>query len=162
MALLRRGLEAGVKNGLRATLASGNLLTGSLIVALDDYDDVKPAVVGSFAGYPTIPTTVTGLASLEARVADLLDKLNALPLENVANSADETLREIERTVASLNAILQNDDLEALPASLDATLAEVDRTLRDASSLVESLEEEPSSIVFSREPVLDPVPPARSQ
>ena len=161
-ALLRRGIEAGVKNGLRASLASGNLLTGSLIVALDDYKDAEPMEIGAFAGYPTIPTTVTGLASLEIRVADLLDKLNALPLENVANSADETLLEIERTVASLNAILQNDDLQALPASLDATLAEVDRTLRDASSLVESLEEEPSSIVFSREPVLDPVPPARSQ
>lgn len=160
--LLRRGIEAGVKNGLRASLASGNLLTGSLIVALDDYDDVKAVKIGTFAGHPTIPTTVTGLASLEARVADLLDKLNALPLENVANSADETLREVERTLASLNVILQNDDLQALPASLDSTLVELDRTLRDASSLIESLEEEPSSIIFSREPVLDPVPPARSQ
>ena len=151
-----------MKNGLRASLASGNLLTGSLIVALDDYDDVKSVKIGTFAGHPTIPTTVTGLASLEARVADLLDKLNALPLENVANSADATLREVERTLASLNVILQNDDLQALPTSLDSTLAELDRTLRDASSLIESLEEEPSSIIFSREPVLDPVPPARSQ
>jgi paraquat-inducible protein B len=159
---LRRGIEAGVVNGMRASLASGNLLTGSLIVALDDYDDVKPKAMGDFAGYPTIPTTVTGLASLEHRVATLLDKLNALPLENVTNSVTETLREVERTVASLNAILASDDLRALPGSIDSTLTELDRTLRDTSSLVDSLEEEPSSIIFSREPVLDPIPPARSQ
>jgi len=162
-ALLRRGIEAGVKNGLRASLASGNLLTGSLIVALDDYDDDdEPKEIGEFAGYATIPTTVTGLASLERRITDLLDKLNALPLENVANSADETLREVERTVASLNAILESYEIRTLPASVGSTLTELDRTLRDASRLVESLEEEPSSIVFSRDPVLDPVPPARSR
>jgi len=160
--LLRRGIEAGVKNGMRASLASGNLLTGSLIVALDDYGDVEPKEIGTFAGHPTIPTTVTGLASLEHRVAALLDKLNALPIEKVADSADETLREIERTVAALNAILQSEHLQTMPTSIDSTLAELQRTLRDASSLVESLEEEPSSIIFSREPVLDPVPPARSQ
>jgi paraquat-inducible protein B len=168
LALLRSGIDAGVKNGLRASLVSGNLITGSLIVALDNYDDVEQDQIGSYAGYPTIPTVVTGLASIEARVADLLDKLNALPLDKIANtangtleSADQTLQEVERTVASLNAILQDEDLRALPASLDGTLTEVDRTLHDASALVNALEEEPNSLIFNRKRVPDPIPPART-
>ena len=106
-------------------------------------------------------TPCPGPSALEHRVAVLPDKLNALPLDNVANSADDTLKEVERTVASLNAILQDPDLRALPASLEATLAELDRTLRKAGSLAGTLEEQPSSLVFSREPVADPIPPARS-
>jgi paraquat-inducible protein B len=161
VARLRRGIEVGVGNGLRATLASGNLLTGSLLIALDRYDDVEPATLGEFAGRPTIPTISSGLEGIERRVATLLDKLNALPLEEATVSAADTLDELNRTAASLNAVLKSGEVQALPFALESTLAELDRTLRQVRELAESLEEQPSSLLFAREPKLDPEPPARS-
>lgn len=158
---LRKGIEAGVGKGLRASLASGSLITGSLYVSIDRFDDVPPAALGEFAGRPSIPTVATGLEGIERRVTVLLEKINALPLDDVTRSADDVLQELTRTAESLNAVLESGELRELPASLDATLAELDRTLRQFSDLAGSLEEEPSSLLFPRDPILDPEPPARS-
>jgi paraquat-inducible protein B len=158
---LRLAIENGVRGGLRATLASGNLLTGSLYVALDRYEDVKPASLGEFAGRPTIPTIRGGLEGLERRVATLLDKLNALPLEDATVSATDTLEELTRAAETLNGVLRSGELRSLPVALEATLAELDRTLRRVSALAESLEAQPSSLLFPRDPQPDPEPPARS-
>ncbi len=65
---LSRGIETGVRNGLRATLSTGNLLTGSLYVSLDMYPDEAPAELGSFAGHPTIPTISSGLEGIQQQI----------------------------------------------------------------------------------------------
>ncbi|MBW2244553.1 MAG: intermembrane transport protein PqiB [Deltaproteobacteria bacterium] len=165
---LRRGIELGVPHGMRATLQSGNLLTGSLLVALDEYSDAEPAELGEFQGYPTIPTISSGLEGLQHQVSALLAKLNALPLESIVastddavQSANDAVKEMERAVASVGALLQSENVQGLPESLEATLAELDRTLRQFSELAASLEAEPSSLIFSRDPRLDPEPAVRA-
>jgi len=156
---LLRAIESGVSQGLRASLATGNLLTGSLYVALDSYPDVPPAEVQEFAGRPTIPTTGSGLEGLQHQASALLDKLNALPVEDVVGSADATLQELNATVASLHTVLRSDGIQSLPDQIELTLAELDRTLRKVSELAASLESQPSSLIFSRTPELDPGPAA---
>jgi paraquat-inducible protein B len=158
---LSQRIEAGVRNGLRATLSTGNLLTGSLYVSLDMYPDEAPAELGSFAGHPTIPTISSGLEGIQHQIAALLDKLNALPLEEVAVSADRTVQELERTVAELRLLLASDDLQSLPVSLEASLAELDRTLQSVDDLATTLSDQPSSLIFPREPAKDPEPMAGS-
>jgi paraquat-inducible protein B len=158
-ARLAAAIERGVGTGMRATLASGSLLTGSLYVALDRYDTAPAEALGTFAGRPTIPTIASGIEGIEHQVSALLDRLNALPLDDLAGAADETLHELTRTVAALNAVIQSEGVQSLPDQLELTLAELDRTLRRVSDLAASLEAEPSSLLFSREPVLDPEPAA---
>lgn len=158
---LSRGIEAGVRNGLRATLSIGNLLTGSLYVSLDMYLEKGPAELGSFGGHPTIPTISSGLEGIQQQVASLLTKLNALPLEEVAASADRTVEELERTIAELRLLLASEDLQSLPASLEATLAKLDRSLQSVEGLATTLSDQPSSLIFSREPEKDPEPTAGS-
>lgn len=173
---MRESIAIGVTNGIRATLATGSLITGSLYVALDVFPDAPKAEIGTYAGRPTIPTIASGLAGIEQKLAALLDKVNALPLEG-------TVREAEHTLADLNAILGSDAMQSLPASLEATLnelqatlrsvsgesemqagllntvSELDRTLRSLRGLVETLEQQPNSLIFNRELGEDPRPPA---
>ena len=113
------------------------------------------------------------------RLSALLDKLNALPLEELLDGADQLL-------ANVDVIVASEDMQSLPASLEATLAELrdmldsvstdsamqerlrrtmtefDRTLKSLRDLLETLEEQPNALIFSREPGEDPQPPAGSQ
>jgi paraquat-inducible protein B len=109
-------------------------------------------------------------------VSDLLDKINALPLDQLARSATNA-------VDSAGEFLASDGLQQLPVSLEATLAELrsvmndvsanselqerlgrtliefDHTLQSLRQLLDTLEEQPSSIIFDRVHSEDPVPPA---
>jgi paraquat-inducible protein B len=154
---LRRTIEMGVKNGIRATLSTGNLLTGSLYVAIDMYRDEPTDEVGVFAGRPTIPTVSSGLEGIGVKVSSLLDKLNALPVDQIVATADSTLRELRSTIAQVGALVASDGVQSLPSDLEATLAELERTLRSVEELARRLEERPSSLIFASDPELDPEP-----
>ncbi len=81
MVALRSDIEQAVRRGMRATLQTGNLLTGKKLIGVDYYPDEKPAELGSFENYTTIPTVETGVDLLQTQASALLKKLNALPLE---------------------------------------------------------------------------------
>jgi len=176
---LQGAVKAGVERGLRATLSSGNLLTGSLYVALDYYPNEPQAEMGSFAGRPTIPTIASGLSGLEQKLSSVLDKVNALPLA-------DTLGRVEEALASLNTILVSEHTRSIPESLNATLAELtdvldsvsaesalqerllstvgelDRTLERLGTLLDTLSEQPNALIFNRDLEEDPQPPAGPQ
>jgi paraquat-inducible protein B len=178
-ATLARVIETAVGRGLRATLSTGSLLTGSLFVYLDMYPDEPPAEMGSFAGHPTIPTIAGGLEGIQVRLSTLLDKLNALPLEDLLDGVD-------RLLADVDAIVASEDMQSLPASLEGThaqlrdtlgsvssdsamqerlmrtITEFDRTLESLDKVLETLEEQPNALIFNREPGKDPRPPAGPQ
>ncbi len=154
---LRRTIEVGVKNGIRATLATGNLLTGSLYVALDMYRDEPTAEVGEFAGRPTIPTIASGLGGIEVKLSTLLDKLNDRPVDQILATADSTLRELRDTIAEVRTLVASDGVQSLPSDLEATLAELERTLHSVEELARTLEERPSSLIFASDPEPDPEP-----
>ncbi len=173
---LGEDIKESVSNGLRGSLATGNLLTGSLYVAFDIYPDAAPAEIGSYAGRPTLPTIPSGLEGAQQKLFALLDKVNALPLENLtASTAD--------AIANLNAVLESQPMQELPESLDQTLSELqqalgavspnsalherllrtltelDRTLASLRSLLATLDDQPNSVIFSRDTPKDPEPRA---
>jgi paraquat-inducible protein B len=166
---LIHAIAASVKNGMRATLSTGNLLTGSLYVSLDFYEDVDASELGTFAGRPSIPTIASGLGGIQQKVTSLLDKLNELPLEDVALSADSTLqsandalRQLEQTAAELNTLMASQEMQALPQSVQSSLDELDRTLRQVGGLAETIGEQPNALIFPRRYESDPEPSAGSQ
>lgn len=179
MELLRSAIENTVRNGgMRASLETGNLLTGSLYVSFGLYPNETPAEIGSYRNRPTIPTIESGLGGIEQRITRLLDKLNELPL-------DETLAELNGTIAGLNDLVSSEGMQSLPASLDSTLKELQVTLASFSSdselqarllptitelnqtltsfrqVLDTLSEQPNALIFNRAPVDDPRPPAGS-
>ena len=171
---LRQAIDVGVARGLRASLQTGNLLTGTMFISLDFHRDEGAAQIGTFAGYPTIPTLAGGLERIERQVSRLLRKLNDMPLETTVAELNATLAEVRRIVASqstqelpqsLNASLQelrqvlgslNPD-SPLYDRLDRTLTELNRTLQSVGATSRTVGDQPSSILFSTPTQPDPEP-----
>ncbi|MEX0615166.1 MAG: MlaD family protein, partial [Methylophaga sp.] len=136
----RDRIETMLGNGLRASLKSGNLLTGSLFVDLnfqrnqtDDYEKK------TFEDRPVIPTTPTGLAQIELKVSNLLDKLNALQVEPILQGMDSNmqqsetlLREIRDLTGSVNQLINDPQTQSVPANINQTLAELREAVKGLS------------------------------
>lgn len=126
---LRVIIDQGVRtNGLRASLETGNLLTGKQLISIDYFPDEEPAELDKFEQYSVIPSVETGVARLEQQVSAFLEKLNALPLEETVagankalSKADDTLTSLTAAIDSANSVLANENVQALPDELVATL-----------------------------------------
>lgn len=118
-------LKDAEARGMRASLKSANLLTGSLYIDLDFYPQEK-AWKGprELFGYPLMPTTSGGLAQIQQKLMQTLDKINSLPLNPMINEATKTLAEsqktmqsTQKTMQSLNDIIASKEMKALPQDM---------------------------------------------
>ena len=128
-------LKESVGMGLRASLKTGSLLTGALFVDLDYYADALPAQMAKVGDFPTIPTVSSGFAQLESKLTAILDKIQALPLDDTmgkfAATADEAtvaLQEIKATAAAARKTLDSPEFTQLPADLRGTLATLEKSV----------------------------------
>ncbi len=130
-------LKTAKERCLRASLKSGNLLTGALFIDLDFYPDAKPWKGPlEVAGYPLLPTTSGGLAQIQQKLMQTLDKINNLPLDSMLNEVTKTLaesqrtmRETQKTLEALTAITANPAMQDLPKDLQKTLNELSRSMK---------------------------------
>ena len=113
---LRESITRGVINGMRASLETGNLLTGAKFINIDYYDEIEAAKVGEFDNYPTIPTLETGLGQLEQKVTSILDKLNALPLDATFTEANNAIATLNSTLENLNNLVMDDGTQGYQRS----------------------------------------------
>lgn len=126
-----------MKRGLRAALKTGNILTGALYVDLDFYPKA-PAVndMPEFGGYRIIPTMSGGLAQIQQRLMDTLDKINNLPLNpmieqatNTLVESQQTMRRLQTTLDNLNKLTASQSMQQLPADMQTTLRELNRSMQ---------------------------------
>ncbi len=166
-------MATNVGKGLRASLKTGQLLTGQLYVDLDFQKDAAPAAVSEFQGYYVLPTTASGLGQLEEKLSAILDKVKALPLEATVANANDLLTQFKGVAQHLDTILAAKDMQGLPTALRAdldelqkvlagysgksefyqglsgTLRQLDDTLRSLRGLTETLERKPNSLIFGK-------------
>ena len=135
-------LDDAVKRGLRASLKTGSLLTGALFVDFDYHKDALPDAMGLVGEYPSIPTISSGFAQLEAKLTAVLDKIQALPLDDtmqkIGRVADEAaitvteargaVKEIEAAAASARKTLDSSEFAKLPEDLSKTLASLEKSV----------------------------------
>ncbi len=156
-----------VDRGLRARLATTNVLTGALEVQLDFYADVEPATIAFEDGLGVLPTIPSTLAQLEASVQGILDKLAGLPLETVSAdlgalvaSAQELLAspelpqviaDVQATGAALRNLAERVDREADPLFRDARAAMA--SAREALSAADTAAENADRLSFDAEQLL---------
>ncbi len=175
---LRKAVSNSVAIGLRASLATGSLLTGKKYVLLDIRPTATPLSEGMFGGRPTIPTLASGLDGLEVQVSELLQKLNEMPLEEFVAAAtglvedaavlmsDPSMKQLpialEATLVGLQETLASVSSDSsLQEKLIFTLEELDRSLVSVRLLADTLNEQPNSLLFKRKAHPDPVPPEGS-
>ena len=143
-------IAEAVRNGMRASLKTGNLLTGQMYVDLDFQKDPPAATVAEIDGYRVIPTTSGGLGELQDKATALLDKLAALPLDDTvrnATAALESVKTMSETLSKTAAGFNADS--AVYRQLTSTMRELDETLRSVRALADTLEQKPNALIFGK-------------
>lgn len=141
---LRKGdketkLDLGVMidHGLRAQLKTGNLLTGSLYVAIDFFEDVEPAeliVHNDIIEIPTIPGTMDELTD---HLRDLIDNISKIPVEEISAETIKVLRSFDQTGKSfkeagdsINAFVSSKELKEAATSINQSLKSIENLTLD--------------------------------
>lgn len=120
-----------VARGLRARLASANLLTGQQQVTLDMVSDASPAELQLVDGVIVLPTLPGQFAGIIDSVSQVLAKIDALPFQQIGETLSSTLAGADALIRSREV---NESLSALQATL-ASLQDVAQRLDTASAPV---------------------------
>ena len=150
----KRLIDSLVAHGARAQLRTGNLLTGSAFVAIDFFPDARAAKI-DWSQHPVqLPTVPGQLEATEARINNIVNKFNQLPIKQIADNLNKTLGDLDLTLVSARGTLDNANTIVGPTSvqrteLDSTLQEVRRAARSIRVLADYLERNPSSLVRGR-------------
>lgn len=121
-----------VEGGLRVQLATGNLLTGSLIVKLvSKTDALQGSVDFTSQPYPELPVVPSNVEAVTADVETLIKNLSQLPLESLVTAATELLQETRQLVAS-------PDIARLPGQLSSSMNSIADATKSLPGMVDSL------------------------
>lgn len=129
-----------IRNGLKAMLRTGNLLTGSLFIELQHHEDEATETIAKFDNFTVIPTAEDQFSNILAKVEEFIDKLNKLPLNKTVGNVDSTLANINEMTAdiaevsqTMNVLLSNIDQAQLGKELTATLKSISHLTKDFSA-----------------------------
>ena len=130
-------IDGLMKRGLRGSLKTGNLVTGALYVDMDFFPKEPPVkAIREFGGYKIIPTVSSGLAQIQQRLMETLDKINSLPLNpmiqqatNTLSESQATMRRRQTTLDKLNKLTASQSMQQLPQDMQKTLRELNRSMQ---------------------------------
>ncbi len=123
-ATVAEGVGALLKQGLRASLQSGNLLTGQQVVALEFVHGAPPASVTMDGSSFVVPATnAGGLDSLAASAGELMASVNTIPFATIGKNLGDLTQ-------NLNDIAGGSQLKQMLASMAATMASAQATVEN--------------------------------
>jgi paraquat-inducible protein B len=111
-----------VRQGMRARLASANLLTGAQQISLDFVHDAPAAEITLQDGVIVFPSAPGQFAGIIDGVNQVLARIEALPLEAIGEN-------LNATISELNTLLRGPEVRNSLASLQATLSETEALIR---------------------------------
>lgn len=131
-------------HGLRVQLASANLLTGQQLLSLVFQPDAPPAPLRRLNGAMVLPSLPGGFDGLLSGAGAILAKINALPLQQIADNLNTTLKSASAVLAgpelkqSLTALHQAmDNASAMIADLRHGIAPTADRLPHIAAAVQS-------------------------
>ncbi len=114
-----------VSKGFRASLQSGNLLTGEMLVSFEIVPDAPAVTVTEQDGAFVFPTTDSGgLSGLQASAGDLLRNVNAIPFASIGQN-------LELLTKNMTALSSGPELQQ-------TLSGLANAMGDAQAVMKSL------------------------
>ncbi len=126
----RKLLNAMVAKGFRAQIRSGSLLTGQQYIALDFFPKAAPARIDWSKKPPVLPTVAGSLEQFQASLMQIVQKLEKLPLEELAGDARKTLQSLDAALKNAEKLLNNIDSSIVPEARKV-LGETAKTLESA-------------------------------
>jgi paraquat-inducible protein B len=144
-----------VAQGLRAQLKTGSLLTGKLFVDMDIYEKVKTAAIDYGGPFPVLPTIPSSLEEMTNRLANILDKLEQFPIDQLGKNINATLSGLQQTVAQTQSALATLQTSVstdspLQQQLQQTLQELSGAARSLRLLADYLERHPEAILRGKQ------------
>jgi len=118
------------EKGLRAQLRNGNLLTGSVYVALDFFPKAPPAKINMDKNPIELPTVANSLDEIQSQVQEIASKLNKVPYEQIAADLRTTLAALNKTLASTEQAVTRINTDVTP-ELTAAMKDVRKTVNNA-------------------------------
>ncbi len=138
-------LKTLVRNGMRAKLASASLITSSLFVELVDRPGEATKEIDETARpYPRLPSVVSDFDDLAASAEGVLNRINALPIEELLETATILLDNV-------NTIVANEETRAIPGGINGLLGDV-RVLAGDPKLTEAIADFAATLAAARETV----------
>jgi paraquat-inducible protein B len=168
-----QALQRFVSRGLRAQLRTGNLITGQSYITLDFFPKAAAARIDPRRTPLEIPTVSGGFEEIQASVTSVLQKLEKLPLEELAVDAHGALGALQSSLQDLSRMARGIETDISPelratleqarsalgkaegalsqdaplqGDLRGTLREVTRAAEAMRSLADYLERHPESIL----------------
>lgn len=135
----REGFVSWVNSGMRAQLATGNILAGRKLVRfVDDASDDGAQIDFTTQPFPTLPSMPAGFDALAQNVEEIAQNISQLPLDQLVGAAVTLLN-------NTNALVADPDMQELPAELNDALASLgvvatnlDQASADLPELVRNL------------------------
>jgi paraquat-inducible protein B len=131
-AVLRRMVT---RQGLRAQLRTASLVTGQRYVAFDYFSRPSPANVEWSGERPELPVVPSVLPAFEDKLARLMDRLAALPLEDTVADARAMMQQARSALASADGLVRDVDKNALPGFV-ATMDDARHALESAQRMID--------------------------
>ncbi len=117
-----------IERGLRASLKTGNLLTGAIYVDFDMYQGVEPFNETRIAGLRVFPSTSSGFSVLANQVSDVLNKINELNIEQPLSSLNLALSEYNKLAVDLRTMINSQRAQQLPHEMSASLNQIQNSM----------------------------------
>jgi paraquat-inducible protein B len=137
---VRKQTNLWIERGLRATLRTGNLLTGALFVDLQHYPDAPKPELTQLLDYDVIPTMSGEFSQITAKVSAILDNINQLKLQSISDNANNMLSHIGEAAEALasnsshlDIVLQNVHKNKVSGTLVDTLENLSSLSEDFSA-----------------------------
>jgi paraquat-inducible protein B len=146
LATHKQVIDTLVSRGLRAQLKTGNLLSGSLFVAMDFTPDAPPVTIDWSQTPVQLPTKSGQLDAVEDSVADLLKNLNkaVTNLDATVAGARGTLTNADTLLHSANQLIEPNSV--LDAELNNMLMQGGDAARSLRVLLDYLERHPEALI----------------
>jgi len=141
-----------VNKGLRARLKKGSLFTGQLFVELNFHPDAPVQHIVWEGKYPELPTIPSPIEEITTGLAQLIDRLENFPLEQIGESLRNTFQGTEQLVTSpklyesihslnnslkqINTFSSHLNENMIPA-FNTTLEKTQKTLTEAENILRS-------------------------
>jgi paraquat-inducible protein B len=126
--------------GMRAQLRPASLITGQLIVAFDFFPEAPSADIIDSKPYPTLPSVPSTRDALTKSLTGILEKLAALPLEEIAadlrgalNDARTALGDARGMLGDAREVVGNPEIQAAIRSLNKTLGAAESLVVDVNA-----------------------------
>jgi paraquat-inducible protein B len=144
---IRKQTSLWIERGLRATLKTGNLLTGALFVDLQHYPDAPLIETQRLQGYEVVPTISGEFTEITTKVTAILDNINDIKLKAISDNANNMLSQIaqaaqalQSTASTAGILLTTVHEDKVSSALTDTLANLSNLSRDFSADSETYKE----------------------